>query len=70
MTSPTSPEEPPDQYKKFLFYYGRVLPVLLGCAGVASIARAGFLKAEWLGWTLLGLGFFALGWLISYLTFE
>lgn len=77
MTPPTSrqppPGEPPDPfdpYGKFWFFCGRVLPVLLGGVGVASFARAGFLKAEWLGWAILGLGCFLLMALIRFFVFE
>ncbi|MGH4011687.1 MAG: hypothetical protein ACRDTH_26570 [Pseudonocardiaceae bacterium] len=47
-----------------------MLPVLLGVVGVASFARAGFLKAEWLGWAVLGLGCFLLMALIRFFVFE
>lgn len=72
MTKP-QPDEPPgpsDPYSTFWFFCGRVLPMLAGCVGVASFARAGFLKAEWLGWTLLGLGCFVLMVLLRFFLFE
>ncbi len=73
MTSSVSrgdPPHPPESYSKFLFFYSRVLPVLLGLVGVLSLTRAGFLKADWIGWTVLGLGCFVLMALISYFVFE
>jgi hypothetical protein len=44
--------------------------MLAGLVGVTSLARAGFLKAEWLGYILLGVGCFTLMVLISFFFFE
>lgn len=78
MTSSTSPQpasgDPPDPPSPLgplgRFVLGYVLPALLGCFGVASLARAGFLNAEWLGFVLLGLGCFMLMMLLMALGSE
>lgn len=79
MTSSTSPQPasggPPDEPPPPLGPLGRivlgyVLPVFLGCVGVASLAKAGFLNAEWLGFVLLGLGCFMLMMLLMALGRE
>lgn len=49
------------------FVLGPVFLALLGCSGVVSVATAGFLSAQWLGFLLLGLGCFMLMALIRAL---
>ena len=52
------PTPTPGPHVRFILCY--VLPVLLGFVAVGSLAKAGFLKAEWLGYILLALGCFVL----------
>ena len=68
MTLPSnSPQEPGEQPSKFC--HSRFL-VLVGSVGVGSLAAAGFLSAQWLGFAMLGLGCFLLILLIKFIACE
>lgn len=66
----SSPFPPAGPRNRFWFFCGRVFLALIGCGGVVSLAKAGFLGAEWLGWAMLGAGCFLLVPLIRLYVYE